>query len=112
MPFRFHRSIKLAPGLRINLNKRSMSISVGSKGAHVTVGHGQVRETIGLPGTGVSFTHTSHQAHAKAAGPAQPAPVAEPPESEPLPVGVAWRGWLWIAIGVVILASVVVRLVR
>jgi hypothetical protein len=109
---RFRRSIRILPGIRVNLGKRGASLSIGAKGAHVTIGHGKVRETIGLPGTGVSFTHTSHQAHAKAAGPAQPAPVAEPPESEPLPVGVAWRGWLWIAIGVVILASVVVRLVR
>jgi hypothetical protein len=98
--------------VRINLNRRSMSVSVGSKHAHMTIGSKGIRETIGLPGTGVSFTHTSHQAHAKAAGPAQPAPVAEPPESEPLPVGVAWRGWLWIAIGVLIFWGILMRLVR
>jgi hypothetical protein len=109
---RFRRSIRILPGIRVNLGKRGASLSIGAKGAHVTIGHGKVRETIGLPGTGVSFTHTSHQAHAKAAGPAQPAPVAEPPESEPLPVGVAWRGWLWIAIGVLIFWGILMRLVR
>ena len=112
MPFRFRRSVKILPGIRINLGKRGASLSVGGRGAHVTFGHGKVRETIGLPGTGISFTHTSHQAHAKPPGPAHPSPHAEPIVEEPLPKGVAWRGWLWIAIMVLIVATVVVRLVR
>lgn len=64
MPFRFRRSIKLAPGVRLNLSKSGVSTSIGPRGAHVTVGHGQVRETIGMPGTGLSYTqvHSTHQA--------------------------------------------------
>jgi hypothetical protein len=35
-----------------------VSTSIGVKGAHITVGHGQVRETVGIPGTGLSYTET------------------------------------------------------
>jgi len=114
MAFRFHKSIRVLPGVRIDLNKRSTSISIGGRGAHVTVGHGKVRETIGLPGTGVSYTHvsSSHQAKAEAPGPAQPAPLAEPPQDEPLPVGVAWRGWVWLLLIVLIVGALVVQALR
>ena len=55
--FRFRRSIKIAPGVRINLSKSGVSTSIGTRGAHVTVGHGQVRETVGIPGSGLSYTN-------------------------------------------------------
>jgi len=57
MGFRFRRSIKILPGIRLNLSRSGVSASVGVRGAHVTVGHGKVRETVGLPGTGISYTH-------------------------------------------------------
>ena len=56
MGFRFRRSVKLAPGVRLNFSKSGVSTSVGTRGAHVTLGHGQVRETVGIPGTGLSYT--------------------------------------------------------
>jgi hypothetical protein len=56
MGFRFQRRIRLFPGVRINLSKSGVSTSIGTRGAHVTVGHGQTRETVGLPGTGLSYT--------------------------------------------------------
>ena len=43
MPFRFRRSVRLAPGIRLNVGKSGVSISVDVRGAHVTVGHGQTR---------------------------------------------------------------------
>jgi hypothetical protein len=55
--FRFRRSIKILPGIRLNISRSGVSASVGVRGAHVTVGHGKVRETVGLPGTGISYTH-------------------------------------------------------
>jgi hypothetical protein len=63
MGLRFRRSIRILPGLRLNLGKRGTSVSVGVRGAHLTVGHGQARETVGLPGTGLSYTHVdrTHQ---------------------------------------------------
>lgn len=63
MGFRFRRSLKLFPGVRIFLSRSGISTSIGTRGAHITVGHGKVRETVGLPGTGLSYTHVegTHQ---------------------------------------------------
>ena len=57
--FRFRKSIKLAPGIKINLNKKSVSLTTGVKGFHHTVGTRGSQTTIGLPGTGLSYTHVS-----------------------------------------------------
>lgn len=54
--FRFRRSIKLFPGVRINLNKKSTSMSFGGKGFTYTVGGKGSRTTVGIPGTGLSYT--------------------------------------------------------
>jgi Protein of unknown function (DUF4236) len=59
MPFRFRRSIRLAPGLRLNIGKRGVSASVGERGAHVTLGHGNFRTTVSAPGIGLSNTATT-----------------------------------------------------
>jgi len=58
--FRFRRSFKIAPGIRWNLGKRSSSISFGGKGFHYMVGGPRgSRTTVGIPGTGLSYTETS-----------------------------------------------------
>ncbi len=54
--FRFRRSFKVVPGVRLNLGKRSLSTSFGVKGAHYTTGSAGRRFTAGLPGTGLSYT--------------------------------------------------------
>jgi hypothetical protein len=56
MGFRFRRSLRLFPGVRLNFGKRGVSALVGVRGAHVTVGRTGVRTTVGIPGTGVSYT--------------------------------------------------------
>lgn len=59
MGFRFQRRIKIAPGLTINLSKSGVSASVGPRGLKYTVGtSGRERVTVGVPGTGVSYTTT------------------------------------------------------
>jgi hypothetical protein len=40
----------------MNLSKSGPSVSFGVRGAHVTVGKSGVRQTIGIPGTGVFYT--------------------------------------------------------
>jgi hypothetical protein len=54
--FRFRRSLKIIPGVRLNLGKRGASVSVGRKGFHYTIGPKNSRTTIGIPGTGLSYT--------------------------------------------------------
>ncbi len=57
MAFRFKRTIKILPGVKLNLNKDSVGLSVGPRGAKVTVNSkGGLRQTVGLPGTGLSVT--------------------------------------------------------
>ena len=53
---RFRRTLRPLPGVRLNLSKSGVSTSVGTRGAWFTIGHGKTRETVGLPGTGVSYT--------------------------------------------------------
>jgi Protein of unknown function (DUF4236) len=52
MGLRFRRRLSILPGLRLNLSRSGASVSVGHRGAWVTVG--QRRVTVGLPGTGLS----------------------------------------------------------
>jgi Protein of unknown function (DUF4236) len=80
--FRFRRSIKILPGIRINLGKRGVSTSIGVRGAHVTFGRNGTRTTVGLPGTGLSYTHLERPAHPTGA---EPAAVVSATESDPQP---------------------------
>ena len=60
MGFRFRRSFKIAPGVRVNLNKKSASVSFGTKGLKHTVSTtGKSHTTVGIPGTGLSYTTSS-----------------------------------------------------
>lgn len=68
MSFRFHRSISIIPGVRLNLGKTGVSLSAGAPGAHITVGKKGVRTTVGLPGTGLSLTDHQSLANAGDAG--------------------------------------------
>ncbi|WP_245875931.1 DUF4236 domain-containing protein [Veillonella denticariosi] len=54
--FKFHRSIKIAPGIKINFNKKSTSLTLGRKGIHTTISKSGIRNTVGLPGSGLSYT--------------------------------------------------------
>ncbi len=56
MGFRFRRSLRIAPGLRINLSRSGVSTSIGRRGAWFTFGPRGTRETIGVPGSGVYYT--------------------------------------------------------
>jgi len=97
--FRFRRSVRLFPGVRLNLGKRSASVSIGGRGAHVTLGGPQgTRTTVGIPGTGLSYTATEGDAKDP------PAPTGE--ASAPAR---AWWPWLLVLAAI---AGVVVVLLR
>lgn len=54
--FRFRRRVRIAPGLTLNLNRRSVSLTGGIRGAHVTRSStGRTSWSAGLPGTGLSY---------------------------------------------------------
>ena len=57
MGFRFSKRFKVLPGVSLNLSKSGLSASVGPKGAKVNINsQGRVRSTVGIPGTGISYT--------------------------------------------------------
>ena len=58
MPVRFRRTFTLFPGVKVNVSKGGMSITVGRKGFHLNFSKHGVRQTTGLPGSGIS--HTSY----------------------------------------------------
>jgi hypothetical protein len=56
MGFRFRRSIKIAPGIRLNVSKSGVSASIGRRGATINVSENGTRATVSIPGTGISYT--------------------------------------------------------
>src|SRR6202521_6269552 len=100
MGFRFRRSVKLFPGLRLNFGKRGISASIGVRGAHVTYGPTGTRTTVGLPGSGLSYTHLE-KPHREGAT----ARVGEPPTDPGAPQESAQRGVLWM--GLIVIAILV-----
>ena len=56
MAFRFNRRISLFKGLRLNLSKSGTSVSVGGRGGWLTFGKKGTRATVGIPGTGMSWS--------------------------------------------------------
>jgi uncharacterized protein DUF4236 len=54
MGFRFRKSFKIAPGVRINLSKSGVSTSVGRRGATLNFSSKGTRATVGIPGSGLS----------------------------------------------------------
>jgi hypothetical protein len=53
---RFRRTFRIGPGLRLNLSKSGVSASVGRRGLWFTAGPRGTRATVGIPGTGLSYT--------------------------------------------------------
>ena len=56
MGFRFRRSFKLLPRIRINLSKSGLSTSIGEPGATFNISKRGTRGTVGIPGTGISYS--------------------------------------------------------
>ena len=58
MSFRFSRHLRIIPGLKLNFSNGGTSVSIGGRGHWVTFGRHSVRATVGLPGTGASWSET------------------------------------------------------
>jgi hypothetical protein len=58
MGLRFRKSVRIIPGVRLNLGLRGASVSVGGHGVTYNIGAKGSRVTLGLPGTGVSYSQT------------------------------------------------------
>ena len=83
MSLRFRKSIKIMPGLKLNFNKNSTSLSFGVPGARMSVNtRGDVYRSVGIPGTGlydIQRTSGKSRARARSASTA-PADITDPIE--------------------------------
>lgn len=60
MSLRFRKSFKVAPGVKLNLNKKSASVTFGGKGFHHTLNSsGRETTSVGIPGTGLYYQNIS-----------------------------------------------------
>jgi hypothetical protein len=71
MPFRFSRRVSTPFG-RINISKSGVSLTEGVPGAHVTIGR-TPRVTLGIPGSGLSWTETMELGRRRSSAPQSPA---------------------------------------
>lgn len=84
MGFRFRGYIRVRPWLRVNLSKTGASLSVGKPGATLNFKRGRAaRATVGLPGTGLSWSQ-------KLSTSAPPASQGSSPEQVSDPVRLEW----------------------
>ncbi len=99
MGWRFQKRIRLLPGITLNLSRKGVSTSIGTRGARVTLGHGKRRTTVGIPGSGISHTSVVSTSTTRRAGrSAGPAPQQQ---------GVRWRKIFSIVLVCLLLAFVV-----
>jgi hypothetical protein len=57
MSLRFRRSIRIVPGVHLNLGMSGAGVSVGPRGLHVGVNHRGMYTSAGIPGTGLYAVH-------------------------------------------------------
>ncbi len=65
MGLRLWKRIKILPGITLNLSKRGISISFGTRGLRYTIGKNRRQTSIGLPGTGIYYTKRKTKKHKK-----------------------------------------------
>ena len=57
MGVRFRKSLKIAPGVRLNVGTKSAGVSFGGKGLRYSVNSsGRRTATVGIPGSGLSYS--------------------------------------------------------
>lgn len=74
MGFRFRRSIKLMPGVRLNFSLSGVSATIGPRGLSYNIGPRGRALNLGIPGTGLSYRQSL------AAGQGRPGPTARETE--------------------------------
>lgn len=64
MGFRYRKSINLGGGFRVNLSTKGVGYSWGVKGYRITkTADGRTRQTVSIPGTGISYVDESRPSH-------------------------------------------------
>ena len=69
MGVRFRKSVKICKGVKVNFSKSGASLSLGGRGHSYNFGSKGVKQTLGIPGTGISYRSnilgksSSHKSH-------------------------------------------------
>ena len=91
MGLRFRKRIKILPGVWFNVSKSGVSTSIGGKGLTVNLKNGKAKTTVGIPGSGLSYSKTTTGN-----------------TDDPATSGHAARAWLWfLLIAVIVLVFIV-----
>ena len=67
--FKFRKSKKILPGVKLNIGKKGpSSLSLGGRGSTVNVSNKGTKTTVGIPGTGLSYSTKSGGSAKRAKG--------------------------------------------
>ena len=92
MGLRFRKSVKIAPGVRVNFGKKSASVSFGGRGGRVTYStSGRKTTTVGIPGSGLSYSTTTTKSKAKKPSTSGYQSEAEEEDDTPLEPSFYWK---------------------
>lgn len=92
MGFRFRKSLKILPGVRVNLSTSGTSLTLGGRGASVNVGKRGVYGNLGLPGTGISWRERLDKPSARRSQPQSGLSTAPQTPPPPDSVNVRFEG--------------------
>lgn len=91
MGFRFQRRISIVPGLRLNLSKSGVSMSLGGRGLTTNLSTSGLRTTVGIPGTGLSYRSSplgfrgKKKKQSRPEHPPAKTPIGAPPQTKVKP---------------------------
>lgn len=87
MGVRFRKSLKIAPGVKLNVGKKSVGVSLGNKAGGVSVNsQSGLTGRVSAPGSGVSYTKKIISNPNASSSPAQPSATTKteaPPQDSP-----------------------------
>ena len=68
MGFRFRKYFGVLPGIRVNVGKKRVSLSVGVRGLTANISKDGIRTTVSAPGTGLSYSSYQERTEETAPG--------------------------------------------
>jgi hypothetical protein len=68
MGFRFRKYFGILPGVRVNLGKKRVSVSIGGRGLTANISKDGIRKTVSIPGTGISYSNYQKHPETKKSG--------------------------------------------
>lgn len=77
MGLRFRKSLRIAPGVRLNFTGRGVSTTLGPRGATVNLSSSGARGNVGIPGTGLSYSQRLSGGGASGGGTGNVQPAAQ-----------------------------------